>query len=595
MMDERLNWLLLAADFALDGDSSGMRSCAREIYELNPLLADGPALMAEAALYAGNLEEADMLAHDALDLNPHHLLSKLVLAGVAGQRFHMQEAISLFKEAVASVQERLEHIERLRRELDVRSRALGIMEDEKDLRTNMEAEEKICKRMLLLANGWMADSFYLAGDPKEAAIAMKKASSYAEKTEQAAALYSKYLFLLNYRLLPLERSKMEAMHYAKIWKGIKPYVHENTPRHPDKRLRVGYISPDFRTHAVANFVAPFLRDFNDKEFSVYCYSRGNKDMVTQQLQRFPVAWRDIRGRSPRAAARMIFEDQIDILVDLSGHSQDNCLDIMVYRPAPVQVSGIGYTNTTGLSVVDYVLSDEICMPKGVQAGFTEKILRLSGCHLCYAPEVLREMPATSEMAPCVETGVVTFGCFNNFSKVTDEMLRLWRSVMEQVQDSKLVIKNKICSVPSGLQIVRDRLRKAGLPMARVDLRPYSPDYLEQYREIDIALDTAPYNGGLTTCEALFMGVPVVTMRGSSHGSRFGASILANAGLEELVADSPSEYSKRMVRLATNAKLVQDYRKGLRNHLQHSRLMDSKGYMADLEERYREIWQAYCRG
>ena len=165
--------------------------------------------------------------------------------------------------------------------------------------------------------------------------------------------------------------------------------------------------------------------------------------------------------------------------------------------------------------------------------------------------------------------------------------------MERIRDSRLVIKGKVCSIPSGQKLVRERLMRLHFPMGRVELRPYSPDYLEQYSDIDISLDTQPYTGGLTTCESLFMGVPVVTLRGNTHGGRFGASILQNADLGELIAENQLEYVKKMIQISSNKELIQKYRDALREHLLKSRLMDGKLYMRGLEEKYREIWRRFC--
>ena len=252
-------------------------------------------------------------------------------------------------------------------------------------------------------------------------------------------------------------------------------------------------------------------------------------------------------------------------------------------------------NTTGVPAIDYFLSDETCLPSGdgAAAGFTEQIIRLPHSHLCYAPGAVREMPAPGFEAPCLARGYVTFGSFNNFAKVTDETLLLWRGILDQVRGARLVIKGKICSIPSGIELVHERLRRLSFDPARVELRPYSPDYLEQYRDIDIALDAMPYNGGLTTCEALYMGVPVVSIRGRSHGSRFGASILTNAGVRELLAENDINYVRRAVQLGNSPELIGAYHSGLRGNLLKSPLMDAANYMRELESAYRQTWRNFC--
>ena len=232
--------------------------------------------------------------------------------------------------------------------------------------------------------------------------------------------------------------------------------------------------------------------------------------------------------------------------------------------------------------------------KGEPPDFTEKILRVKGCHLCYTPGIIRDMPDAGFRAPVLKNGYVTYGSFNNFAKVSDAVLYAWRAILEEVADSRLVIKGKICSIDSGIEILTDKLKLMSFPLDRIELRPYSPDYLEQYRDIDVALDTFPYTGGLTTCEALYMGVPVIVLRGKSHGSRFGTSILTAADLTELIAINPMDYIKKAVQLGQQKAFIAGYHAGLREQLLKSTLMDAKNYMIELERCYREIWRKLCK-
>ncbi|SFT57994.1 Predicted O-linked N-acetylglucosamine transferase, SPINDLY family [Selenomonas sp. GACV-9] len=570
MNHDVLNWLSLADKFAADGDPKGMRACARELWELDAESMDGAAVMAEAALYSGEREEAHTLVDEILARKPNHLRGRLVKAGLAALEFRLDEELPLLRAIVAET-------ERKRQALDPDDAYYGVLQ-----------------HILDKARGWLADGEYLAAAPDKAAAELLARSELLEDPLAKADSYSKYLFMRNYRNQSLHESRQAAEQYEPLL-GITAYAHDDVKKLPDKKLRIGYLSPDFREHAVASFLEPLLRYYDDSRFSVYCYSTGRADNVTKKLRTCHVHWRELRGRSPRTAARLIAEEKIDILVDLSGHTQGSCLPIMAYRPAPVQVAGIGYMNTTGLSAIDYFLSDEVCLPTGetTASGFTEKILRLPHSHLCYAPGFVREIPAAGMEAPCLRNGYVTFGSFNNFAKVTDETLLLWRGILDQVRDSRLVIKGKICSIPSGQAIVKERLMRLGISLARVELRPYSPDYLEQYRDIDIALDTMPYNGGLTTCEALYMGVPVVSIRGRSHGARFGASILTNAGVKELVVENDINYVRRAVQLGNAPELIGAYHSGLRANLLKSPLMDRKNYMKELETGYCQIWKNFC--
>ena len=570
--EEKINWLRLATKFSDDGDLKGMRACAKEVDRLMAGDIDATAVNAEVALYSGRIDEAEELAGKVLRIQPRHPRARMVLAGLAALEFRLDDEIPLLADLIE--------------ELTYKAKVLG----------EEDPSYAIYHQMLKRARGWLADALYLAGEAKGAAHELLMSSRLADETDEAADLYSKYLFMRNYRYLGAKDGRLKAEHYESLL-DVHPYKHDNAARTARRKLRIGYISPDFREHSVSYFLPPLLRHFDGEQFMVFCYATGRSDAVTERLRTRRVTWRDLRGRPPRTAARLIAEDKIDILVDLSGHSQDNALPIMAYRPAPVQVSGIGYTNTTGLRAIDYFLSDEICIPKGdtaAEAGFVERILRLSHSHLCYAPELIRVMPEAGYEPPMRKNGYVTFGSFNNFAKVTDETLLLWRGILEAVRDSKLVIKGKIASIDAGINFAKKRFSMLSYDLTRVEFRPYSPDYLEQYRDIDIALDTAPYNGGLTTCEALYMGVPVISLRGRTHGSRFGASILTNAGVRELVAENDINYVRRAVQLAETPKLLEAYHMGLRANMKRSPLMNIEGYMEELETAYQEIWENFCK-
>ncbi len=570
--EEKINWLRLATKFSDDGDLKGMRACAKEVDRLMAGDIDATAVNAEVALYSGRIDEAEELAGKVLRIQPRHPRARMVLAGLAALEFRLDDEIPLLADLIE--------------ELTYKAKVLG----------EEDPSYAIYHQMLKRARGWLADALYLAGEAKGAAHELLMSSRLADETDEAAEFYSKYLFMRNYRYLGAKDGRLKAEHYESLL-DVHPYKHDNAARTARRKLRIGYISPDFREHSVSYFLPPLLRHFDGEQFMVFCYATGRSDAVTERLRTRRVTWRDLRGRPPRTAARLIAEDKIDILVDLSGHSQDNALPIMAHRPAPVQVSGIGYTNTTGLRAIDYFLSDEICIPKGdtaAEAGCVERILRLSHSHLCYAPELIRVMPEAGYEPPMRKNGYVTFGSFNNFAKVTDETLLLWRGILESVRDSKLVIKGKIASIDAGINFAKKRFSMLSYDLARVEFRPYSPDYLEQYRDIDIALDTAPYNGGLTTCEALYMGVPVISLRGRTHGSRFGASILTNAGVRELVAENDINYVRRAVQLAETPKLLEAYHMGLRANMKRSPLMNIEGYMEELETAYQEIWENFCK-
>ena len=531
------DWLKVADKFIDDGDPRGARACAHEILELNNDCADGFALMAECALYFEELDEAYRNALHALELDTNNLRARLVTGGIAAERFELDIELPILRSVAKDARERSDN------------------------------------NILFKALTWLSNGLYLAGAPEGAAECLLEAADL--KDNRAVELYGKYLFYLNYRQAA---SKDKAARYQTFFDDIKPVERKAMP---SNKIKLGYISPDFRQHAVANFVEPFLKHFDAQKFQVTCYSTGKADAVTKRLKKNKIRWRDLKDNSPLESARIIAADGIDILIDLSGHSQNSCLPILAYRPARIQISAIGYVATTGLNAVDYFLSDVYCAPPTVD--FTEKILRMPDCHMCYAP--FAQMPNIKT----VERDRIVFGSFNNFSKISDRVLGLWKAILDGVDGARLIIKAKTCSIPSGCEIVRRRLKDVGIDINRVELRPFSADYLEQYNDVDIALDAFPYNGGLTTCEALYMGVPVIALKGRTHGDRIAASLLHSARKDELIAQSEDDYIKKAVDLAGAPDRLKYYRSTLRQALKVSPLMIQSLYMKNFETILEDIF------
>ena len=562
-MGDKQEWLSLSAKFLLQGDFRAMRACALEVLARDEGNIDGLVVQAEADLYMDREERAAEAIRKVLAKEPEHLRALLVQAEIYAGNFRLDQEIPA-----------LCHLLQI------------------GWKQGREHWLPYTRLTMQRAMALLVDAYSLAAEPEKAAEVLFEMSRLAEKPAEQADAYSKALFLTNYRSQPVSASLKLHEGYAAFFSGIAAYQHAAAGGRR-KKLRIGYISPDFRLHAAAYFFTPFLRDFSQAAFEVFVYSAGRHDRIMHRFKSFPVHWRDIQGLSADEAAGQIHEDRIDVLVDLSGHTQDSCLPVLARRPAPVQISGIGYMNTTGLPMVDYFFSDAVCLPVDESVrGFTESIVRLPHSHFCFAPSVVRDFPASGLRAPFERNRYITFGSFNNFSKVTAQTLQLWRGIMEQVPESRLVIKSKICSIESGREIVRQRLQALHMNLARVEMRPYSPDYLEQYRDIDIALDTSPYTGGATTCEALYMGVPVVTLRGRTHGARFGASILESAGVPELVADSDMDYVKRAVQIASSPEVLGTFHARLRETMEQSPLMDGLAYMKGVEQAYYKIWAKY---
>lgn len=367
--------------------------------------------------------------------------------------------------------------------------------------------------------------------------------------------------------------------YRKILADVVPYENIFCTH---KKLRVGYISADFCQHPAMFFAYNLITGHNKNLFDVYCYSAGNaNDFVTENIKNAVTVWRDISNLTDEDAAKLIRADEIDILFELSGHSAGTRLPIMAYRPAAVQISGLGYMNSTGLHCVDYFLSDVNCAADS--SYFTENIIAMDHSHFCYAP--LKDFPAVNHK----KNKFVTFGCFNNFSKVTDSMLTAWRKILREVPKSRLILKHKIFDTAECRNYVLERLKNLGFNLKQIELRGFSQNYLDEYNEIDIALDTFPYNGGVTTCEALYMGVPVVTLCGDKHGSRIAYSILKNIGAANLAVSNYDKYIERAISLAKDKNLLKTLHKNLRAMFESSPLMDAEKYVREVEEIYFQIW------
>lgn len=442
-----------------------------------------------------------------------------------------------------------------------------------------------------MAHNILGHTYRLLGDPRAAAqhylaSARMRGSSATGDDTLAVQDYSNYLFTIHN--LPLSREEMfsRIRAYGMYFSSVKPYAHERRPRH--QKLRIGYLSPDLRFHVVAFFSYALLKSYDRHAFTVYAYAANEEDGASREFAQSVDVWRNVRLLSPKEIARQIHEDEIDILFDLSGHTANNCLPVLAYRPAPVQISGIGWFDSTGLPAVDAFLVDAYTDPPGLnEAYFTERLLRLPQSHFCY---MWHDRPSAVGAPACLKNGYVTFGCFNNFAKVTEEMLGLWAQILARVPQSRLYLKAGIFNTEDGCARVRARLRRAGIAEERVRFGRQEPEYLDAYHSVDIALDTYPYPGGGTTCDALYMGVPVVTRVGKRHNARFGYSLLMNLGLPELCAASPEAYVEKAVALAEDRERLITYHLTLRRRMRESPVMQDGPYMAELEAGYQALYQ-----
>lgn len=363
-------------------------------------------------------------------------------------------------------------------------------------------------------------------------------------------------------------------------------------RDPERCLRVGYVSCDFYRHPVAWFLLPLLERHDRTRVESICYFTGDKvDEVTAQVRAAASAWREATALTDATLAQAIERDRVDLLVDLTGHASAQRLGVFALQPAPVQLTWLGYLHSTGLTRIAHRLSDARADPPGASdQRHTEKLVRLPHCLWCFRPAYVAEFAA---QAPCLKNGHITFGSFNHVAKLTGTARRLWAQIMLRLPQSRLLL----VGVPEGrarADLLRD-FAAAGVGGERLTVLPRVSmgEYLQQFGAVDIALDSMPYGGGTTTFDALWMGVPVLTLAGERSASRSAASILGALGLEQWIAVTPEEYLRRALSHAADPQGVAALRGSLRGRLQASPLMDEVRFARDVEAVYRSLWRAWC--
>ena len=437
-----------------------------------------------------------------------------------------------------------------------------------------------------------------------------QALQQAHRIPEAIESYGKYLLLKpehhearSYRLYALRnldgisREENFAEHVA-FGRAVGTPKSPILPNPPDanRRLRLAVLSPDLRDHSCSFFLEPLLAHLDRGQFELYLYhDHFREDAVSERFKSLAAVWRNMIGQPESTVEKIIRADSPDILIDLAGHTGvTNRLPLFARRLAPVQITYLGYPDTTGLSAMDYRFTDAVADPRGDAEKFaTEKLVRFSSTAWSYAPPP--EAPDVAPL-PSLTRGHVTFGCFNSLAKVTDTLLSLWARVLHAVPNSRLNLKGTDLSDPTVQARYHERFFRCGVPVDRVSLLERTADrkaHLALYNQIDVALDTAPYHGTTTTCEALWMGVPVVSLVGDRHMSRVGASLITAIGHPEWLAQTPDDYVSVALALAEDAERLAEIRAGLRNDLQASDLLDHQGQGQRFGASLRECWGEWC--
>jgi predicted O-linked N-acetylglucosamine transferase (SPINDLY family) len=596
--------------------------CFRRALEIDPNHAEVLYYLGAALQERGRADEAIACFRRSLDINPNAAVVHHDLGTALKGQGKLDETIGCFRRALkidptsASTYYNLGNAYKHRGRLDeaVASyrRALKIDPNFGQARNNLgtalheqgKPDEAIaCFRRALEINPDHAGAHNNLGillkeqGKREEAIAHYRRA--LEINPDYALAYSNLLFCLHYapglavEELFAEHRRWNARFAAPLAGEISP--HANIPD-PDRPIRVGFVSSNFRRHPVGYMTTPALeaRDGAAWELTIYSGTERSDDL-TARIRAAAGVWREIGGMTDEAVANLVRDDGIDILVDLAGHADGNRLLVFARKPAPVQVKWVGgQFNTTGMDAMDYFLSDAIETPEGAEKWFTEEVVRLPDGYVCYAtPEYAPEVGPL----PALTKGYVTFGCFNNLAKVNDGVIALWARLLHRLPGARLILKTRTLGDPE----VRDRYTAMfeghGIERARVDLLPASPhaELMAKYNEIDIALDPFPYSGGLTTCEAMWMGVPVVALAGETFAGRHAASHLHNAGLSDWVVEGPEDYVTVAERWSRDLAALAELRAGLRQRMAASPLCDGPRFARNLEAAFRAMWRRWCEG
>ena len=567
---------------------NGQRDAAiaafRKAIAIRPDYAEAYSNLGNALVESGQLDEAIAAYRQAIAFNPSLFQALNSLANTLRKKGQLSEAIGFYRRMIAIKPDFVEAYINL-----------GIA-----LRANGQVDESIaaCRQAVVLAPGEaevylnLSHALFNAGQLDEAIAAVRQA--IALRPDYAKA-HSILIILMNIHpaydaaAIAEELGRWNRQHAEPLGKYISAPAND---RNRERALRIGYVSPDFRNHAVGRNLLPLFKHHDRQQFNITCYaSLSRPDWITSEFQQHADRWRDVAGLSDEQVAKQIRADEIDILVDLALHTAGNRLLIFARKPAPVQVTFAGYPGSTGLRTIDYRLSDPYLDPLDRDESiYSEKTIRLPDSFWCYDPLENRNICVNA--LPALEAGRVTFGCLNNFSKVNDDVLSLWAQVLQQVENSHLLL---LAPAGSYQRHTLERLREKGIEEKRVEFQPRQSirEYLGSYHRIDIGLDSFPYNGHTTSLDSFWMGVPVITLVGETAVSRAGWCQLSNVELTELAAQTPEQFVNIAVELAKDLPRLSELRRTLRARMEQSPLMDAKKFARSIEAAYREMWHAWC--
>jgi predicted O-linked N-acetylglucosamine transferase (SPINDLY family) len=564
------------------------------ILDVAPEHADAVFYMGAALHQTGETAQGVSLMKRATQLNPHAIVYNHNLGMVYEAIGDMPAAIACYRQVIAIDRGGHWHCTLAKQLTDA-----GQLDDA--IEFAREALTLLAPHARGIAHNQLANALTLKGELAEAIANFQIAISLDVEN---AMVNSNYVLTLNYPSHPnLAAIFQEHKKFGDKFESFVPRMYVNpllakaradANADPARRLRVGYVSPDFNDHAVGKFIEPVLAAHDTTKFEVFCYYNKNRvDDATKRMQAAVAHWRMTADMFDGDLATTIQNDTIDILVDLSGHTGLNRLLVFARKPAPIQVTWIGYPNTTGLSTMDYRITDAFADPIGAtEALHTEKLARMPECFSCFKPP--SNAPEVKTL-PAIARQKITFGSFNNFAKITPEVMRVWLEILARVPGSRLVLKNWCLDNERMKKFMLDAFVQCGATPGQIELwnpNTSNVDHLNCYNSIDIGLDPFPYNGTTTTCDALWMGVPVITLAGVSHVGRVGVSQMSNLGLQELIANDTNDYVAKAAALANDVPRLATLRGGLRERVRSSPLMDAPRFTKNIEAAYRNMWNAY---
>ena len=554
---------------------------------IKPDFASALASVGSTLFSQGKLDEAITFFHRAIETDPSCAVAYNNLGTTLMHLNMTDEAIATFEKAIALTAEcdrvdaqynlgtTLLQRNRLDQAIDVLDRALTVDATHAGARCN-------------LGVAWQSK-----GEVDKAVAAYGQLMSVHPEN---AAAHSNKLMAMHYIESYGNDDVLEvARGFGRIFDRPDPRGLAGRDLAPERKLRVGYVSGDFNAHPVAFFFSRVLAAHDRRNFEVFCYSNwGAEDFMTAELRGHGDQWRLIAGMTDAEAAEAIRDDAIDILVDLAGHTNKTRVTMFGLRPAPVQVCWLGYFGTTGLPTMDYLILDPVSAPPGADRWYTESIVRLPYGRFCYSPPTI---DWTANDPPCLSRGHVTFGCFNNVAKISPGAIRLWANVLKATPNSRLLLKWGSLTETSVQRRFLGAFAAAGIDEERIEFRGSSTyaKMLEEYNDIDIALDPFPFGGATTSCEALMMGVPVLTLPGDRLASRQTLGFLHFMGHADLAATSPEDYVARASSLAGDPLRLRELRHKLRPAMEAAPFCDGPKFAATLEAAYRQMWRRYGAG